>query len=510
LAGRGAPAIVLGLVRARLHSLRRAAVGLALASACSFNPATGRLQLTTISDAQEVALGRDNDAQVVEALGLYDDEGLATVVSEVGGQLAGKTERPGLPWTFRVLDDPTVNAFALPGGYVYVTRGLLVHLGSKDELAAVLGHEIGHVTARHGVVQLRKTKVAAASVGVFRVIDPNLRHVGGIAAGTAGLALLKHGRDDELEADGLGLRYAGQAGYEPAAALTVFDVLVGTGRVEADGRVPTWLSTHPDPEVRQARIRTLVTGEPPGPDPAYLALLDGVIYGEDPRDGMLVGRTFAHPRQGFAIDLPEGWKATHEGPQVMAVSPDEVALLVLTPTQAESAAKGLEAFFADGSITRGEAWDGKVGGFGVASAGFSMSTSDGGLSGLLAFIDYDEDTVMALAAVGPAAGWAERLPAVAEAFGSFRRAERALREVEPRRVRLYALPEATTLLGVQDRRPSSIDLPRLALLNAISDPTASLPAGTVIKRVEGGPPPATSEAGAGAEPSTPPAADTPR
>jgi predicted Zn-dependent protease len=496
----------------RSHPRRRAPrhplfAAVLLAAACSFNPATGRLQLTTVSESEEIALGQEHDAQVVEALGLYDDERLASMVSEVGAKLVAQSERPELPWTFRVLDDPTVNAFALPGGYVYVTRGLLVHLQSKDELAAVLGHEIGHVTARHGVVQLRKTKVAAASVGVLRVIDPNLRHVGGIAAGTAGLALLKHGREDEHEADSLGVRYTGRAGYAPAAAVGVFDVLVRVSRAEPGGRVPTWLSTHPDPELRRSRIRTMVSGAPPGPDPAYVSALDGVVYGDDPRDGFLVETTFVHPRVGFAIDLPEGWTLSHDGARAMAVAPDEAALLVLTPSKAESAAAALEQFFADGSIHRGEQWNGEVGGFPVASAGFSIATSDGGLSGLLAFIDFEAGTVLAIAAMGPSADWAKRLERVALAFASFRRAPRALAAVEPRRVRPYALPAPSSLATLQEAKPSSIDLPRLCLLNGIDDPNTELPEGTVVKRVEGGPPAAITPGSAA--PSRPAAGRTP-
>lgn len=472
---------------------------LALAGACSFNQATGRLQLTTLSESQEIALGQEHDADVVAALGLYDDERLSGLVEQVGAALAAQSERPGLPWTFRVLDDPSVNAFALPGGYVYVTRGLLVHLHSTHELAAVLGHEIGHVTARHGVVQLRKSRVAAASVGVFRVLDPNLRHVGGIAASTAGLALLKYSRDDEYEADALGLRYVARAGYEPAATVKVFDVLAGVGRVEQAARVPTWLSTHPEPELRRSRIQSMVPGPPPAPDPEFLARLDGVVYGQDARDGFILGSTFAHPTLGFALELPQGWKASHDGPRVLAASEDEQALMVLTPTEAESAQAALEAFFADGSITRGEEWSGEVGGFGVVSAGFSVSSSDGGLMGLLAFIDYD-DQVLAVAAMGPAASWAARSEQVAASFASFRRAEPALRDVEPTRVRLLPLPAETTLLKLQGEQPSSIDLRRLALLNGIEDPTASLPAGMVIKRVEGFDP-----TEAPSQPSTPPA-----
>ena len=477
------------------------ALGL-LTTACSFNSATGRLQLTTVSESQEVELGRQTDAEVVEALGLYDDEQLTALVERVGAELASHSERPTLPWTFRVLDEPAVNAFALPGGYVYATRGLLVHLQSEHELAAVLGHEIGHVTARHGVVQLRKSRVAAASVGVFRIVDPNLRHVGGLAASTAGLALLKHSRDDEFEADTLGLRYAGKAGYAPGAAVAVFDVLVGVSRVEQSERVPNWLSTHPDPEQRRTRVQSMVSAKAPTPpelDEDYLAMLDGVLYGEDPRNGFIVGTTFVHPRQGFRLDLPPGWQAMHQGPRVMAISEDEQALMVLTPTEAESGPKALEDFFADGSMELGEQWKGQVGGFPVTSAGFSVTGSDGVLMGLIAFIDYGEE-VMALAAMGPQKGWTERSPAVATTFASFHRAERGLARVEPMRVRTSALSADTTLAKVDEAHPSAIELSRLALLNAV-DAEAVLAEGTVIKRVEGFNPRAV-------EPSTPSAPGT--
>jgi len=470
---------------------------LLLSSACMLNAATGRLQFTTISEPEEVALGQETDAEIVAALGLYEDEELTDLVERLGAELAEQSERPGLPWTFRVLDEAGVNAFALPGGFVYVTRGLLVHLNSEDELAAVLGHEIGHVTARHGVVQLRKSRVAAASVGLFRIVDPNLRHVGGIAASTAGLALLKHSRDDEYEADSLGLRYVSRAGYDRAATVAVFDVLIGVSQVEQAQRVPTWLSTHPDPQLRRTRVQSMIPGkaEPPGPDPKYLADLDGVTYGADPRDGFILGATFVHPRQGYQIDLPPDWKGVHEGPRVMASSADEEVFLVLTPTDAESGEAALDAFFADGGIEPGERWSGEVGGFEVSSAGFSMSTNSGSLLGLLAFIDYG-DQVLALVAIGPAEGWSERSEVVATSFASFRRAERALRRVEPMKVRVLELDKDTTLAQLQERRPSAIDLPRLALLNRV-DPEQSLTAGTLVKRVEGFNPAAT------AEPSTP-------
>ena len=451
--------------------------------ACSINRATGRLQLTTISESEEIQLGQETDAEVVAGLGLYEAEALSALVEEVGASLAAQSERPGLPWTFRVLDDPTVNAFALPGGYVYVTRGLLVHLSSQHELAAVVGHEIGHVTARHGVVQLRKSRVAAASVGVFRVIDPNLQHVGGIAAGTAVLALLKHSRDDEYEADALGLRYVGRAGFEPSATVEVFDLLMGVSKAEPSQGIPDWLSTHPDPEIRQARVKSMVSGVAPEPDAEFLDLLDGVVYGPDPRQGFIIESTFVHPDKGVRLDLPPDWEATHDGLEVLAASKDESAFLIMVPTETESADQALEDLFKADAFERGEEWKGEVGGFTVASAGLSLSTSAGAAMGLVAFIEYD-DTVMAMMAIGPAENWEQHSDAVATCFASFRRAEPPLLAIEPLRIRVLELKVDATLAQLQEQRPSMVELAKLALLNGVK-PDQELPAGTRVKWVEG-------------------------
>lgn len=253
------------LVSARPHSRRAATrllVAVLLAAACSFNPATGRLQLTTVTESEEIALGKENDAQVVEALGLYDDERLSTVVGEVGAKLATQSERPELPWTFRVLDDPTVNAFALPGGFVYVTRGLLVHLRSKDELAAVLGHEIGHVTARHTNDRMSQSllvTVGALTAAVLlensnasdatKTVAPVVLQVGGQSI------VLQYSRDQESEADALGLRYMTREGYDPRAQVQVMEILKASMTGE---RGLEFFATHPYPETRIKRLNRLL------------------------------------------------------------------------------------------------------------------------------------------------------------------------------------------------------------------------------------------------------------
>ena len=239
-------------------------------------------------------MGRDADQEIVHAVGLYDDDDLSGYVADVGTRLVATSERPYLPWQFRVLDDPSVNAFALPGGYVYVTRGILAQLDSEAELAAVLGHEIGHVTARHGVHAMSKRILGTAVVGTAAVLlDPD--HADewlDAGALTLGLVFLKHSRDDEKQADDLGLRYLLRAGYEPRDMPPVFEMLERIAAAEG-GRLPTWLSTHPDPGARAARIARAVTlAEEHGERPAdalarrddFLVRLEGLAYGSAPGD----------------------------------------------------------------------------------------------------------------------------------------------------------------------------------------------------------------------------------
>ncbi len=467
--------------------LRR--VGLALAccaampAACSRNPATGQLQFGLPTDDEEVVLGREADAQVRAAMPLYDEVPAATqVVREVGQRVAQASERPGLPWSFSLVDDPAVNAFALPGGFVYVTRGLLAHLGSTDELAAVLAHEAGHVTARHGVVQLRKQNTARRSVGLFRVIDPQLRHVGGLAARTAGLALLRYSREDEHEADDLAVRYISAGSWDTAALVRVFAVLASLP-TEGD-KVPPWLSTHPDPAERRTRTAAslgISEAQSPSAEPEYLAAIEGLAVGDDPRDGYLLDNTFVQPRRGFMLQLPPKWKALHDRDQVLALSEDEQAVFVTMPTKYDSRAAALTDFFADGTMTQGAAHDGKVGGFDVASRAFAMADEQGNTTmGLVAFIDY-EGRVVAMVALGPESTWKDRADLLAQSFASFRRIDDPkLRAVQPLRLHTMVLAGPSTIEQLQKRPEVGVDVATLAVLNGV-DPTTPLSAGWSIK-----------------------------
>ena len=167
-------------------------------------------------------MGREYDQDVAASIGLYADSGLQRYIQQFGARLAATSERPNLPWSFHVVDDPVVNAFALPGGFIYVTRGILAHLNSEAELAGVVGHEIGHVTARHSVSQMSKQQLAQIGLAVGTIASPEFERFGALASAGLGVLFLKYSRDAERQADDLGLRYMRRVNYDPREMPHVF------------------------------------------------------------------------------------------------------------------------------------------------------------------------------------------------------------------------------------------------------------------------------------------------
>ena len=298
-------------------------------SACATNPATGRREVTLLSEAQEIALGKESDAQIRQEMGLYDDPELQRYVSGIGLRLAKLSERPNLPWQFAVVDQPAVNAFALPGGYIYVTRGILPYLDSEAELAGVLGHEIGHVTARHAAQQY--TRQIGGTVGLIALgaFVPAARPFGAASQQALALLFLKYGRDDELQADSLGVRYSSLGNWDPEG---VPGMLATLGRLaEADGDrkgVPNFLSTHPEPLARVKEIAPEVARAKAGKSgfvtdrAAMRAQVDGVIFGDNPAQGVVRGTTFVHPPLRFRLEFPSGWQVANSAQQVLSKAPN--------------------------------------------------------------------------------------------------------------------------------------------------------------------------------------------
>jgi predicted Zn-dependent protease len=318
-------------------NLSVAAAAMAVWAGCATNPVTGSREFNLMSEAQEIAIGQELDPQVRQEMGVYRDENVQRYVEELGLKLARSSQRPDLPWHFTVVDVTAVNAFALPGGYIYITRGLLSYLNDEAELVGVLGHEIGHVTARHAARQYSRATGANIGLAAIGIFFPGARPVGQLAGVGAGLLFLKYSRDDELQADRLGAEYAVGLGWDPQG---VPDLLTTLARIDdvADRKgVPSYLATHPDPLDRVERIAPTVssltaahTGPPLSVNRAgYLEQIDGLVVGDNPEEGVLRGSTFLHPDLRFALDFPEGWQVSNSPEQVVARLAGQQAYLVL-------------------------------------------------------------------------------------------------------------------------------------------------------------------------------------
>jgi predicted Zn-dependent protease len=316
-----------------------------LLGACATNPVTGQQDLVFMSEQQEIAIGRQNHAEIVKFFGVYEDPALQDYVQRIGERLAAASHRPDLVYRFTVLDSKEVNAFALPGGYIYITRGLLAYLNDEADLAAVLGHEIGHVTARHAVRQHSAVQLANIGATLGTIFIPGMAHpAAGQLVNVLGTALLRgYGREHELEADRLGAVYLARSGYDPDAILDALRLLKNQEQLElelarAEGREPRSyhgiFATHPDNDTRlqevvgtAAALRT--PGEPFVGREEFLRLIDGLVYGDGQREGVLRGDNFYHAELGFALKLPRGWIIENRPEVLIAKAPGGAAVLQL-------------------------------------------------------------------------------------------------------------------------------------------------------------------------------------
>lgn len=467
--------------------MRRLALTAALlALACARNPATGKRQLSLVSKEQEIALGKQAAEQVNQTMERYPDEKLQAYVSSVGMRIAKSSERPDLPWSYTVLDDPTVNAFALPGGPVYVTRGILTHMNSEAELASVLGHESGHITARHSASQISKAELAQVGLGVGMLLSPELQKVGQVAGAGMQLLFLKFSRNDERQADELGFKYMVQQGYDPRQMANVFTTLDRQSKLAGAGKLPDWLSTHPDPgnraEVARQRAAKVADAEKRKVErEAYLARLDGMVFGENPRQGFFRGNAFLHPDQKFRMDLPDGWQKANTPGAVIAVSPQKDAAVQLTPAGKVSPQEALQKFFSQQGVKPAGAAPGTPG----SSSAFEAQTEQGVLRGVVSFVSHGGATYQ-LVGYTAAARADAYLPTFQKSLASFRTLDDpAALAVQPAHVQIVKVPRDMTVAEFNAQFPSSVPVETVALVNGVPD-GGKLEAGHAAKRIVGG------------------------
>jgi predicted Zn-dependent protease len=302
---------------------------LTLLAGCATNPVSGKRELNLMSQSQELALGAQSDKSIVAQYGEYPDEDLQAYIASIGERMVPVSHRPDLDFHFRLLDDSIVNAFALPGGYVYITRGILAYLNDDAALAGVIGHEIGHVTARHGAQRYTQQMLMGAGLVVGSILSPQIARHGDLVGAGAQLLLLKYGRDDERQSDQLGVEYATKIGYDTRGMAEFFGTLdrLSGG---AEGRLPEWQSTHPDPGARFETVQSLTAqwqaqvGKPPykSDRDGFLARIDGIVFGDDPRKGFVDAGKFLHPDLKFQFPTPSGWKVVNSAARVVVAHPD--------------------------------------------------------------------------------------------------------------------------------------------------------------------------------------------
>ena len=460
-------AILRAAAAAALAAIALAAAGLAAAPAMAF-----------MSEKSEVKLGKQMHVQITRTMGVYDDYGLAQYVQQLGEKLAKLSERPDLEWTFTVLDTDDVNAFATPGGFVYISRGILPYLANEAQLAAVLGHEIAHITARHSVERQGQSTIAnvlSAAATIFTG-QPALGELTNIA----GAAVISgYGRDAELEADSLGARYLAKAGYKPEAMIEVVSVLKDQeqferDRARAENRQPRiyhgLFASHPDNDTRfreavasAGRAEVTATGQAEERD-RYLKAINGLAFGSSRRQGMVRDSRFYHADFQLTIAFPSGWAIQNDPQQLLAVSPDGHHTMMMTAQAPPPGVTRPRDFtlrgLGDRRLDRGEELE--INGLDAYTVVVRGDRSPYGTSSNVRYVVISHNNLMWILRGASRAG--SPVPEADVLFLSAAKTFRPLRSrefrlAEPYRLRIVPAPEGMTIEQIADRSP----LPKHAL-----------------------------------------------
>jgi predicted Zn-dependent protease len=304
-------------------------------ASCATNPVTGRREFMVVSEQQEQALGDQAHPQVIEQFGIYDEKPeLNRMVDQIGRQVAAVSDRPDLKWRFTLLDTPMVNAMALPGGYIYVTRGILERMNSEDELAGVIAHEIAHVTGRHAAQRISQSQLAQLGMMVGSILagPAATQAYGSLVQLGAGLLFQRYSRQQETQADLLGTAYMTEAGFNPVGAEQMLQALQRLEKGEVSS-LERYFVDHPDPAKRvrevQSQIANLRTASPSiGTSPIerepFLTRLDGMITGNSTLQTTIRDNVVYQRRYGIILPVPEGWVGRAGTGDLFAMSPPKV------------------------------------------------------------------------------------------------------------------------------------------------------------------------------------------
>ena len=466
-------------------------VAAVLLCSCATNPVTKKTEFVLMSEDQELQLGREMDPQIKEQYGVYNDSSLQAYVSSVGQRIAAVSHRPDISFHFTVLNDPMVNAFALPGGYIYITRGLLAHMNSEAELAGVLAHEAGHVTARHAVRQYTKGATYTVGKNVASIFFPELSQGLGQLADVVFVAISSgYSREFENEADNLAVTYATAAGYDPRAMASILRTLELLNKDEEESYTSLF-ATHPATQKRIESVEQAAGSAGSSPlvigREVYLKHIDGILFGQDIRQGVISGSTFRHPTLRIQAVFPTGWPVANTADAVKAQEPNNYAALELrihhpnSGTTLEAAARsissGLGLTLFNGTLQQ-------INGLRAYVGTYGGRTSDGQSVGARIGFFMINDTVYYILGYANSSLFSRADPYFKQTIASFRQISRqeagAIRQDY---VRLYTvtrnenLPALMTRMGIPREYTETI-----ALLNSWDpDRIPPLTPGMVIK-----------------------------
>jgi predicted Zn-dependent protease len=451
---------------------------------------TGQKKSFGYSWQQELQLGAEADKDIVENMGIYEDQKVQQYVEAVGQRVLQQSNfnSPSAPaiyrdtkFTFRVMDSPVVNAFALPGGYVYVTRGLLTHVQNEAQLAVVLGHEIGHVAARHSSQQARRSQwtqlgVVAGAILGSKVLGergadlaPSLINMGGQAAE---MFLLRYGRDAENEADTLGMNYAMRSGYAADQSARFFESLKRLSAAEGKA-LPTWKSTHPDPGDRAEHVTKIAAAVPADTrtnvgEEEYLKHIEGMVIGDDPREGFARNGVFYHPTLRFQMPVAQGWKLDNQRAAVIFAEPNGKAVMGLKMAPGTRARDAAQQFTQNSKVQIVASGDTTINGLPATVIIGQGNTDEGAVGVWDAFIEYD-GKVFSLLGYAPQNAFEQMRPtfeSVAAGFSPLRDA--TVMSVQPSRVKLVRADRNSPFASfVPTALPEGLTADELAIMNQV-------------------------------------------
>ncbi len=466
-------------------------VGLVLFQiSCARNPVTGKKQLVLMSENQEIQMGKESDPEILAFFGRYEDPDLQAFITEKGNEMAAVSHRPNLAYEFKIVDSPVINAFAVPGGFVYFTRGIMAHFNNEAEFAGVLGHEIGHVTARHSVIQQRNNLLGQLGMIAGVVLVPQLSEFIEPLSQGMQLALLSFGRDAERQSDELGVEYSSKIGYDAVEMAGFFETLERQQQKGGGGTVPEFLSTHPSPAERNLTVAQLaetwkeklnLTDAEVNRE-AYLRRIEGLVYGEDPRQGFLEKGVFYHPELKFRFPVPADWSFQNSPQQVQMAPKNGEAVLSLTLASGESLREMANQLVENYQLEVLSLSEEKVNGLPSVQLYAEQKQENGsGIRLLVYFIEHSGTRyqLMGLAESGNFSSYESAFLSTMKNFSVLKEADKLNRQ--PERLRIQTLSRDTTLKqalkaqGMPDAR-----LEELAILNG-RKLDESLPAGTLIK-----------------------------